>query len=117
MKFKYYKCILYLSTYSLVYFKRTDGLDPLCCARRRSALAQLPERLLELVGDGPDLGGALGAELGDLLDLVVELVDVVQHGDAAQHHRHRPGEDAAGGVQHQLRNLINTEHILSIIQE
>ena len=98
---------------------QADGLDPLCCARRRSALAlaQLPERLLELVGDGPDLGGALGAELGDLLDLVVELVDVVQHGDAAQHHRHRPGEDAAGGVQHQLRNLINPEHILSILQE
>ena len=33
------------------------------------------------------------------------LVDVVEHGDAAEHHGHRAGEDAAGRVQHQLRNL------------
>ena len=65
-------------------------------------MAQLPERLLELVGDGPDLGGALGAELGDLLHLAVELVDVVDHGDAAEHHSHRSGEDAGGGAQDQF---------------
>ena len=45
------------------------------------------------------------------------LVDVVEHGDAAQHHGHRAGEEAAGGVQHQLRNLKSVTNSNLLIYE
>jgi hypothetical protein len=68
-------------------------------------VAEFSKLLLQLVGDRPYLRGALCAQLGDLSHLVVELVDVVEHGDAAQHHGHSTGQYATGRVQEQLGNL------------